>query len=712
MTKMAFAGVAFALVLGLTSCERDRNFTRMNVLLVTFDTTRADFIGAYGRKDAFTPTLDGMAENGYLFEHAISSNPVTQAAHSTILTGTYPMAHGVRDNGLFKLPEESETLAELLKQHGYRTGAAVGGFPLVKSFGLNQGFDFYDDDLVQSRQDHRGRPAQRDRNTWYDERPAGNVNDAILPWLRASSDEPFFAWIHYWDPHLPHIAPEPYGKSFAHEPYLGEIAYADQSLGVILKDLESRGLLKNTIIVMTSDHGESRYQHKEDTHAFLAYDTTLHVPLIFRVPGKHGGRRIVERVGTVDIVPTVMDLLGFPLPEFLQGRSLQVLMDEPEGGDVTNRRQYYAESMSPKLTHNFGELRALYWGPYKYIHGPRPEMFNLADDPGEIKDLSGSGADESARMKPALGDFIQSHARTSAGSATHEFDESVRRRLAALGYLSTSDSGGQSINEVLDSSGLAPQERVNDINLQQQLRSLMGRGAWQAAEKTLRRLMKGAPEHAYFQAQLANVFLGTEDLDSAARLVDETGEIRTGHTEAYIRVARALYESGNRDRATAMLRRVNNAQPTAAGELELARMYRDDENSDAYGKALERALGIDETHLGARVEWTRYLLELEDFHDAEKALLGMLAETPIQIDVNLAYGRYLAAVANTQGAREHLARTQLFWPGSCDVFLERIGLMDPSREKEIRRQLREEAENVCRGEAGRRALADVFEGKK
>ena len=300
----------------------------MNVVLFTFDTTRADFLGCYGREDATTPNLDHLAASGYRFAHAISSNPVTQPAHATILTGLYPMVHGVRDNLLFRLPEERQTLAERLQQHGYRTGAAIGGFPLTREFGTSQGFDYYDDDLTARRRDYRGRPAPWKANTYYEERPASHVNDAILPFLREANQQPFFLWLHYWDPHEPHIAPPPYGQLYAHDPYQGEISYADDQLGRLLGELEALGVADRTLVLMTSDHGEGRGEHGEATHAFLAHDSTLHVPLILYVPGRPGGQVIDQTVGTVDIVPTVLDLLGMDIPEELQGQSLVPLMDE------------------------------------------------------------------------------------------------------------------------------------------------------------------------------------------------------------------------------------------------------------------------------------------------------------------------------------------------------------------------------------------------
>jgi len=709
LNQILVALVILPVALTLTACKQEEK-PRWNVLLVTFDTTRADFIGSYGKETANTPTLDGMAARGVLFEQARSSNPVTQPSHSTILTGTYPLSHGVRDNGLFKLPDASETLAEILAANGYRTGAAIGGFPLVKSFGLNQGFDFYDDHLTAVREDHRGRPAARDRDTWYDERPAGHVNDAILPWLRESSDKPFFVWLHYWDPHHPHIAPPPYGEEYAHDPYQGEIAYADKSLGVILRELEFRGELERTIIIMTSDHGESRGEHYEETHAFLAYDPTLHVPLIMQIPEGPRGKRVAERVGTVDIVPTVLDALDIEAPAAIQGRSLLDLANQSTDKAPRNRHRYYSESMSPRLSHGyFGDLRALYWGPYKYIHGPRPELFNLGEDPGELHDLIDTEPDLVQEMKTGLVDFITEHASPVAVGATHDFDEGVRRKLAALGYLSTGSDNDSTIEETLRTDGIAPQERVGDINLQQRLRQLLSKGKFEQARQTLLQLLESYPDSAYYQSRLAKVYLGLKDTEAAAALVDSTTSIEASHAKDYLAVAEVLFEAGERERGLAMVERIAQSAETAPAFMTLARLHDKLDQQDAVLSSVNRALELEPENLGARLELARYYIASEQFDAAKELLLKLVGEYPIHPEVNSSYAQLLAKTDQAGQALSRLDRSLVLWPGKCEVHLQRLEVLIENGQTTRIETANHELQETCRDEQFLKQAKELLE---
>jgi len=704
--------IAFLLlpgVLTLTSCQQEEK-PRWNVLLVTFDTTRADFIGSYGKETANTPTLDGMAARGVLFEQALSSNPVTQPAHSTILTGTYPLSHGVRDNGLFKLPDASETLAEILAANGYRTGAAIGGFPLVKSFGLDQGFDFYDDHLTAVREDHRGRPAARDRDTWYDERPAGHVNDAILPWLRESSDKPFFVWLHYWDPHHPHIAPPPYGEEYAHDPYQGEIAYADQSLGAILRELEFRGELDRTIIIMTSDHGESRGEHYEETHAFLAYDPTLHVPLIMQIPEGQRGNRVTERVGTVDIVPTVLDALNIEAPAAIQGRSLLDLANQVPDKAPRNRHRYYSESMSPRLSHGyFGDLRALYWGPYKFIHGPRPELFNLGNDPGELHDLIDSEPDLAEEMESGLVDFISQHASPVAVGATHDFDEGVRRKLAALGYLSTGSDNDTTVDETLRTDGIPPQERVGDINLQQRLRQLLSRGQYEQAKTVLLQLLEAYPQSAYYQSRLAHVYIGLNDTAAATALVDSTALIEASHARDYLAVAEVLFDSGEHERGLAMAKRIAHSAETAPGFLTLARLYDELNMEDAYLSSVNRALELEPANLQGRLGQAQHYIESDRLDAAEDLLFQLLGEYPVHPEINASYAQWLRRKEQPEQALSTLDRNLVLWPGNCEAHLQRLELLIMGMQSGRIETAHQDLQSICREEQILNRANDLLE---
>ncbi len=684
-----------------------------NVLLFTFDTTRADFIGCYGKESARTPHLDRLAAEGFLFEHAYASNPVTQASHSTILTGVYPMVHGVRDNTFFHLPDERETLAERLKAAGYATGAAVGGFPLTAEFGTAQGFDLYDDDLKAASSDFRGRPAQRRFNTWYDERPAGHVNDAILPWLRERGGEPFFAWLHYWDPHEPHIAPAPYGQLFSHDPYQGEIAYADQSLGAILRELDELGELERTVIVVTADHGEGRHQHREVTHAFLAYDTTLHVPLILKVPGRDGGLRIAERAGTVDIVPTILELVGAGVPEDLQGRSLVPLMDGGGAGQAAgrNRRPYYSESMSPRLSHGgVGELRAFFLGPWKYVFGPRPELFHLEDDPRELNDLAAERPRERRRMEAALVAFLADHQSPDAADATYEASEETKRRLAALGYLSAGGDDPGAITEELRSDGAVPQDRVGDINLQSRLRREIGGGSFRQAERTVRRLLESAPENPFYRSSLVAALLGQGQLEEAAQAVEDTAKVSSANVESFLRVARALFDDGEQQRGLELAWRLAAAEETADSQATLGRMLRDAGDAAGFSAAMARALELDGEHRLARLELARHHLAGGRLAAAGRELNTLLAAHPADVEVHLAYGRLLRARGQDEAAVARLDRTLRLAPGYCDAHLERVELLAELARRQAAAEALETLHDRCRDPETQQKASEALAG--
>jgi arylsulfatase A-like enzyme len=706
------ASVVLAMLLAVTGaigCQAERP---MNVVLFTFDTTRAEFLGCYGKDTARTPNLDRLAAGGVLFEQTAASNPVTQASHSTILTGTYPMAHGVRDNILFKLADERETLAEMLAGHGYATGAAIGGFPLVASFGSGQGFDYYDDDLDASREDARGRPAPRRQNTWYDERPAGHVNDAIRPWLREQIEkrpqQPFFIWLHYWDPHEPHIPPSPYNQLFAHDPYQGEIAYADQNLGEILHELEDAGELQRTLVVMTADHGEGRMEHEEMTHAFLAYETCLRVPLIFSGPELVAGRRITDRVGTVDIVPTILDLLGFAIPSQVQGRSLApLLLSKTSELPPTS---YYAESLSPRLTHGFGELRVLYRDGYKYIHGPRPELFYLEEDPVELHDLVAQEPVLREQMKSGLETIVANYSRPEdAATAAHEVDDDTRRRLEALGYISmTGDEAASSVAEVLSEDGAPPQDRVGDINLASQLRRQLAAGNFRLARQTALQLLEPVPDHDFYRGQLARALLGLGRVVEAAVVVDTSSRISGANLEPFLDVAEALFEGEQRQRGMEMAHRLTSAEPTVEGLLLVARMQSDegDPNVDA---TLARALELDPEHPEARREQARRLTETGELAAAEKMLLALLAERPLDLEANLVYADLLEKDGRVGEAIVRLERMERVHPRACDVRLRRLELLIGEDRRDEASAALEALEKHCRDPELRSQAANLLE---
>lgn len=345
-----------------------------NVVLISLDTTRADRLSCYGYPRPSTPNIDSVAREGVLFDLALTPVPLTLPAHSSMLTGTYPPIHGARGNEGFRLAEYNVTLAETLRDAGYETAAFVGGFPMAALFGLNQGFDTYDDQLGE---------ASNKRH--YNERSAGEVSQPAMAWLDRHWKAPFFLFLHYYDPHTPYAPPAAYAAAYPDDLYAGEIAYVDSAVGQVLDKLRRLGRYEDTLIVIAGDHGESLGEHGETTHGYFAYQGTMRVPLIVKPPRGARGRRVEEAVSLVDIVPTVLGQLGLRAPPGVQGSDLGRCLAGKSG--PVRRHPLYGESLYPTV---FGcsPLHTLTEGRWKYIRAPKPELYDLARDRGETNNLS------------------------------------------------------------------------------------------------------------------------------------------------------------------------------------------------------------------------------------------------------------------------------------------------------------------------------------
>ncbi|MCP5052122.1 MAG: sulfatase-like hydrolase/transferase, partial [bacterium] len=347
-----------------------------NLLVITIDTLRADSLGCYGSKKAQTPHIDKLAKAGVMFKNCYSPVPITMPAHSTIFTGKVPVAHKVRNNGTYVLNKNELTLAEVFQKNGYQTFAAIASFVLAAQFGLDQGFGTYNDSL----------DSEQALKQFDSEIPADQVYAKFNNWLGKHYNTHFFSWLHFYDPHHPYTPPGKYSQTFKSDPYLGEIAYVDHYIGRIIADLEARNILKQTVIVITGDHGEAFGEHKEFGHTIFGYEENLKVPLIFYnralLPIK---KTIDSRVRLADIMPTVLDLFKMEIPGMIQGESLLPVM-------ASNRESLtpdtvYFESMYGKENENWAPLTGIISGHYKYISLPVPELYNLKNDPGERKNL-------------------------------------------------------------------------------------------------------------------------------------------------------------------------------------------------------------------------------------------------------------------------------------------------------------------------------------
>jgi len=658
----AISLIALALLLG--SCE-----TRpqpWNVLLVTFDTTRADRIGSYGNDRIQTPALDGLANEGIRFANAVSVAPITAPSHSTILTGLYPTGHGVRDNGLFVLSEQNRTLAEILGDHGYATAAAVGAFPVISRFGFDQGFDLFDDHLTGMYEDYLGERAPK-KEMFFDERRAAQVNEAVIPWLDNLDEEPFFLWLHYFDPHQPFEPPPPYDQLYADDLYDGEIAYADSRLGHMLDQLKRLGKLDRTLIVMTADHGEGLGEHNEVTHAVLAYDSTLHVPLIIRPPGlgQEQARVIDARVGTVDIVPTILDLLGIEIPAEIHGQSLTSLWSGDTDGPAEESvytPQYYAENLSPRLTHGWGELRVLYDGDHKYIHGPRPELYDLSADPDELSDLSSTDPGEAQRLREALAVFIQEHAAEQAAT-TQALEPELVRRLQSLGYLHGSGEGGEEIREVLLDDGVAPQDRVTDLNRMSAAKHLLFKERPIDALHYTRKLVETDGNSPMYRELHASALAGAGQLDESWEIVRELQATGTVSPELLMKLAAERFQRGDHSAAIEILEDFSGKTESARALWLLSSFYQQTGNPERALESLQRALRRNPEFAPARVDLAVHWARNGRPDQAEAEFRRALAEGPYYAKASFNYGAFLFEDARLEEAAAYFRRAIELAPG-------------------------------------------------
>ena len=397
-----------------------------SVILISIDTLRADHLGCYGYSRDISPNLDSLAAESLLFNHAITPIALTIPAHSSMMTGTNPYQHQVHDNTSTRLGESSITLAEILKEKGFATGAVIGAFALDARFGLNQGFDSYDDDF-EAKDD------TLDFLPFSIERKAEDVTRLALGWLDKHQAEEFFLFVHYYDPHdtyhwhedtgfkYPSVFPSPA------DCYDSEIAYTDGYVGRIIETLKRKGLYDSTLLIVVGDHGEGLKDHKEGGHGFYIYHSTVHVPLIVKLPGVSTGVRINEVVGIIDIVPTVCELLGIEPPREVEGRNL--LAGAPEDEE----RMIYCESMMPTV-YNGQSLLGLVGNRYRYIHTTRPELYDLYRDPRENDDLIDEHPDLAAKFEDRLLATV-SGMENRSGDSKIELDAESLARLAALGYV-------------------------------------------------------------------------------------------------------------------------------------------------------------------------------------------------------------------------------------------------------------------------------------
>ncbi|PYV09661.1 MAG: hypothetical protein DMG23_10220 [Acidobacteria bacterium] len=419
--------------------------TRPNVIVITIDTLRADHLGCFGYREIQTANMDALARSSARFSHAYTPVPLTLPAHTSLFTGTFPMATGVHDFAVNKVPSSAVTLAEVLRQNGYATGAFIGAPVLDSTYGLNQGFETYFDHFDFSHLDE----SKADRI----KRRGDVVINEALSWLKRTPRRPLFLWVHLYDAHYPYSPPEPYASRYRGHPYDGEIAFADAQLGRLVSFLKETGSFEDSLVVLAGDHGEGLDEHGENKHGFFIYNSTLHVPLLLKVPAATP-RVVRDEASLVDVMPTVLQALRIPIPASVQGHSL---LSEILGRPASGPSNLYSETFLPLLHFSWSQLRGLQWRGLKYIDAPRPELYDTTTDPHETKNLFGTRQADAHMMRERLITILHRYTPASGAAPSENglTDPAFLERLRSLGYVATStgtfaDAAGKELPDPKD----------------------------------------------------------------------------------------------------------------------------------------------------------------------------------------------------------------------------------------------------------------------
>ena len=500
----------------------------LNVLLITMDTTRANRLGCYGYQRAKTPNLDRLAAKGVEFLNVYCQVPLTTPSHCSILTGTYPLYHQVRNNGAYVLSAELTTLAEVLDDKGFATAAFVSSFTVDSRFGLDQGFEIYDDKFAEAQ-------AFKAPNS---ERKAEKTFEAFSRWLGRNQARPFFCWVHYYDPHLPYDPPAPYNVEFADSPYDGEIAYMDQAIGKTIEALREKGLLARTLVILAGDHGEAFGEKVEAGHGVFIYDGTMKVPLIFYAENHlPAGLIIKSRVRLIDLMPSVLDMLNIQVNKDVQGTSLLPYISGKKKEDLSS----YIETYFPRENYGWSELVGLVDGDWKYIRAPREELYNLKADPEEIKNTVGAENRVANEKKARLEDAI---ARYSSGikPGKKELTAEEKEKLRSLGYLS--QSAGAPQGPLPD-----PKDMVEELRMNQQAEIHEFEGNYAEAARVYERILSLRPENPTNYVNLALTRAKMNEFDEALRVLEQ-GVARIPDSEVLLsRLAHTYMVMGRLEKA-------------------------------------------------------------------------------------------------------------------------------------------------------------------
>lgn len=521
-----------------------------NVVLITLDTTRADHLSCNGDPRAYrgpkTPHLDALAARGVRFTQATAQVPLTLPSHACIMTGTYPVVHGLRDMGGFSLARNHATIASVVHQAGFKTAAFVGSVVLSKRMGFANGFDVYDDDMGSQKE-------AGELPGIFPERRAGVVTDRALDWLRQNASRKFFLWVHYYDPHSPYDPPQPYKRLYSKDLYSGEIAYMDEQVSRLLDGIEQLGLSGRTLIVAIGDHGEGLGEHGELTHGIFLYETTLRVPFIIAGPGVPVLKVIDAQVRSIDVMPTVLAFLNLPASSEVQGVSLWPLIEQ---GRKVRSEYAYLETIYPRTRMGWSELRGMRAENLKLIVAPHPEFYDLERDPKEARNLIGRYPAEADRLQKQI--WAVAGEELGKGKLTASpVDSETRQELESLGYA----SAGTPLEIQLGTNAPDPKDHLDLLRLVEEAEFGLSKGEYARVAELMRQGLKRDPSNPLMHIYLAAAFNRMGEFQREVTVYQDALKRKIETDQIYSRLGKAYLRLGQLDKAIEALGRATSMNP-------------------------------------------------------------------------------------------------------------------------------------------------------
>lgn len=527
-----------------------------NVVLITLDTVRADHLHCYGNERIETPVIDGLARRGVLFERALAQTPLTEPSHASIFTGTNPNVHGVRDTGGFALRPSSATMATILRNHGWNTAGFISSTVLKNIFGFGQGFTTYDDRLLQSVSDVE-----------IVTRPADDTVNHAITWLNAQPDKPFFLWVHLYDAHKPYDPPPQFRKRYPHDLYDAEIAFEDQQIGRLLNAVYKKSSPGNTIVAVLSDHGEGLGDHGEYEHGVFLYDSTVRIAWIMAGPGIPAGMRVQQQAREIDLLPTVLNLLGGHAAAAVQGTSLVPAF----AGKQVPTTYSYEETLYPKINMRWSELRGIHTPHWMYIRAPKPELYDLDRDPGELNNVIGSHPKEYRELEAELKKLSGLGKSGKETVAFNNMDQRTMEQLESLGYV----AGFSARNIELDGEGPDPKD---ELPILKTMETVSGASAKKLPSNTriamLRQAIQQDPTNPMLYYLLVDLYEKTDQIPQAKQTCLDALNNNIQSGLIYSRLGNLYLREGNLKEAISNYQQAAQLNPLdVQGQADMASAY-------------------------------------------------------------------------------------------------------------------------------------------